>query len=407
MNKEQQEVFSLLVEIDKICRENHIPYYLSPQLTLRAVMHRPLSLNPLTGCVVMKTGDMERFRRAFRKKKKPGRVLESMYSYRFFPGFYLRYENTDTTCYCLHVGKNFRDPGLGVNILPLRGGPASDKKEKILGILETGWLETCYSYGVEWKFSSMMWGAGMRMLCLFGRRRVGKSLYKLFVRGRENPREGVYLLKSSRTETRAYPANIFSGTREAQLEGYSFLIPENYKTYLKTAFGENYARISPGTYRNNFTVMTSAEVGCRDFLKEIGSQEHFLKARRRQFLTDTPMRRTKEHFEEAWDHIKLYGTGSEMKTGLREKKEYIFNLYQSGDLMRLESVFRPYTRWIQRCMEKGEFYPLDQDLMEIYLNYLEETAQGALAGRLRANDFAKVPKSARMMGTVSADKKTK
>lgn len=382
MNKEQQEVFSLLMEIDKICREYRIPYYLSPQLTLRAVMNRPLSLNPLTGCVVMKVGDMERFRRAFGKKKRRGRVLESMYSHRFFPGFYLRYENTDTTCYCLHVGKNFRYPGMGVNILPLRGGPASGRKEKILDILETGWLETCYSYGIEWRFSSMMWGMLMRVLCLFGRGRAGRQLYRLFVRGRRNPAGGSYLLKNGRTEARSYPADIFDRTREMPLEGYSFLIPDDYKRYLRTAFGENYAQISPGVYRNNFTVMTSTEVGCEEFQKEAGSQKRFLNARRRQFLMDTPMRRTKENFENAWDHIKLYGAGSEMKTGLRQKKEYIFNLYECGDLMRLEGVFRPYTRWIQWCMEKGEFYKLDDDLMEIYLKYLEETAQGALAGRL-------------------------
>ncbi len=383
MNKEQQEVFSLLMEIDKICRENRIPYFLSPQLTLRAVMNRPFSQNPLTGCVVMKTGDMERFRRAFKKKQMSGRVLESMCSHRFFPGFYLRYENPDTTCYCLHVGPNFRYPGLGVNILPLRGGPASEKKEKILDILETGWMETCYSYGIEWKFSSMIWGMGMRVLCLAGRGRVGKSLYRLFARARKNPRGGAYLLKSSRTETKSYPADIFDGVRDAELEGHSFLIPENYKKYLRTAFGENYAQISPGVYRNNFTVMTSAEVGCGEFLKEIGSQKRFLNARRRQFLTDTPMRRTRDHFEEAWDHIKLYGTGSELRTGLRQKKEYIFSLYECGDYMRLEAVFRPYTRWIRRCMDKGEFCGLDDDIMELYLNYLEETAQGELAGRLR------------------------
>lgn len=383
MNKEQQEVFSLLMEIDKICREYGIPYYLSPQLTLRAVMHRPFSLNPLTGCVLMKTGDMERFRRAFRKKKMSGRVLESMYSHRFFPGFYLRYENPDTTCYCLHAGKNFRYPGMGVNILPLRGGPASEKKEKILEILETGWQETCYSYGIEWKFSSMMYGMGMRVLCLFGRRQVGKRLYALFVRARSNPGRGAYLLKSSRTETRSYPADIFDETREAELEGYSFLIPANHIKYLKTAFGENYAQISPGVYRNNFTVMTSAEVGCEEFLKEIGPQEHFLNARRRQFLADTPVRKTRDRFEDAWNHIKLYGAGSEMNTGLRQKKEFIFNLYECGDYMRLEGIFRPYLRWIQRCMEKGEFYKLDDDLMEICLKYLEETAQGELAGRLK------------------------
>lgn len=128
LKREQQEVLSLLKEIDMICRKNKIPYYLSPQLTLCAVTGQPFPQNPLCGVVLMKTGDMERFRIAFEERSRDRRALESMKNNKRFPGFYLRYENMDTLCYRLDQGQNFKYPGIGVDILPLRGKIPSRKK---------------------------------------------------------------------------------------------------------------------------------------------------------------------------------------------------------------------------------------------------------------------------------------
>ncbi len=383
MNREQQEVFALLKEIDEICGKYQIPCFLSPQLALRAYMKRPFSRNPLTGTVVMKTGDMEKFRRAFEREKTPGRALESMVNNPSFPGFYLRYENRNTTCYCLHAGDNFAAPGFGINILPLRG---TGRREKMLKALETGWQESCYSYGVEETVSSLMQGALMGILTLQDRKAAGQMLYRLFVRERKYPADGQYVLKTSRTEEKTYPADLFDRTARLELEGYSFSVPENVTRYLRISFGERFAQIPAGVYRNNYTVITSAEVGCEEFLRESGSRNKLLRDRRRQYLLDTPVRKTRENFEAAWDHIKLYGAGSEMKTRLNEKKEFILHLYESRDLIRLEGVFRPYTRWIRRCLEKGEYYPLDPEMMQLYLQVLDDTGQGELACLLREKE---------------------
>ena len=41
-----------------------------------------------------------------------------------FYGFFLRYTDLDTLCFRLNEGRNYKYPGMGVDILPLRGKTA-------------------------------------------------------------------------------------------------------------------------------------------------------------------------------------------------------------------------------------------------------------------------------------------
>ena len=66
----------------------------------------------------------------------------------------------------------------------------------------------------------------------------------------------------------------------------------------------------------------------------------------------------------------------------QEKKDYIKNLHKNKDYMRLEAVFRPYTRVSQRCLKENEIYASDEELMEIYLDVLEKTGNSELKGQI-------------------------
>ena len=75
LRKEQQVVLSLLKEIDKICRKEKIDYYLSPRLTLCAITGQALPSDPMAGEILMKVGEMERFRLAVEDRISTGRAL--------------------------------------------------------------------------------------------------------------------------------------------------------------------------------------------------------------------------------------------------------------------------------------------------------------------------------------------
>ena len=138
MNREQQKVLELLKEIDIICRKNKITYFLSPYLTLCAVTERPFPLNPEAGVIYMKTGDMERFKNVFEEEPVLRRALESMDSYKYFPGFYLRYTDKDTLFYKMDDYGKFQYPGMAVRILPLQCeyGPGENISGTVCGKMD-------------------------------------------------------------------------------------------------------------------------------------------------------------------------------------------------------------------------------------------------------------------------------
>lgn len=382
MKREQQEVLSLLKEIDKICRKNKIPYYLSPQLTLCGVTGQPFPQDPLCGVILMKIGDMERFRKAVEENPPERRALESMKNNKRFPGFYLRYENMDTLCYRLDEGRNFQYPGIGVDILPLRGKIASRKKHLWNRALEVGWQQSCYRYNNKPGLKSSLCKLPIRIFSLRGRARLGGRLYEKFLG--EQAAEGCdeYVLRLSQTETLYYPAEIFKRTAQLELEGNKFLVPNGKIWYLQKTYGYDYENVPAEELKPDWAVMTSALVGYEEYFQETGSLKKLIKARRRQYLKDSIGRRRQRYYNWCWSYAKLCAGQRVLDTFYEEKKDYIKNLYKNGDYVRLEAVFRPYTRMTQRCLKEKEIYASDEETMEIYLDVLEKTGDIELKGQI-------------------------
>lgn len=373
MKKEQQEVLSLLKEIDTICRKNKISYFLSPQLTLCGVTGQPFPQNPLCGAVLMKTEDMERFRLAVEEACPDRRVLESMRNNKHFPGFYLRYVNQDTLCYRLDEGNNFRYPGIGIDIVPLRGKIKSRKKHLWIRALEVGWQKTCYYYSEKPGLREFLCIFPVRILSLGGKSRLGRKLYDRFVSLQPAAGSQEYVVRVDRKQTLYYPAEIFKKAVPMELCGERFLVPDGKIWYLQKTYGLNYEEVLAEEWKPDWTVMVSALIGYEEYFSETGSLKKLIRARRRQYLMDAVGRRRQRYYNWCWNYAKLCGAQRELDKFYEDKKDYIKNLYKNGDFMRLETVFRPYSRMMQRCLNEKEVYASDEEVMEIYLDVLEKT----------------------------------
>lgn len=373
LKREQQEVLSLLKEIDKICRKNKIPYFLSPQLTLCGVTKQPFPQSPLCGVVLMKTEDMERFRLAAEDDCPDRRAVESMKNNKHFPGFYLRYVNKDTLCYCLDEGNNFLYPGIGIDIIPLRGKIPSRKKHIWNRVLEIGWQKSCYYYNEKPGAVTMLCKLPIKLMSLEGRGRLGRNLYKKFLKGQAAGNCEEYVVRMDRRNTFYYPAEIFKKTSVMELEGEKFLVPDGKIWYLQKTYGWNYEEIPAEDVKPDWSVLVSALVGYEDYMADVGSIKKLIRARRRLYLWDSIGRRRQRYYKWCWNYAKLCADHRELDKFYEGKVDYIKNLYKSGDLMRLEAIFRPYTRMMQRCLKEDEIYVSDEEVMKIYLDVLEKT----------------------------------
>lgn len=382
MKREQQEVLSLLKEIDVICRKHKIDYYLSPQLTLCGVTGQPFPQNPLAGVVLMKIPEMERFRHVFEEEQPKSRVLESMLNNKRFPGFYLRYENVDTLCYRLDEGRNFRHPGMGVDILPLRGKISSRKSHLWNRVLEVGWQQICDSYNDKPGLKKFFCKLLVRVRCLGGRTRLGRSLYSKFCKKQGIGETEEFILRVDKETAYYYPPEIFDGTSELTLEGEKFLVPRQKIWYLQRTYGADYEQVPAEEYTPDPAVMASTMISCEEFFQETGSLDKLIKTRRRQYMKDSLGRRRQRYYNWCWGYAKLCASKRNLDAFYEKKKDYIKNLYKNADYMRLETVFRPYTRITQRCLKEKEIYVSDEEILEIYLATLEHTGNEELKAQV-------------------------
>lgn len=383
MNKKQKVVLSLLKEIDEICRQHDITYFLSPRLTLSAVNGHPLPLNPMAGSVLMKVSDMERFRQVLEENPREKRALESMKSHKWFPGFYLRYENTETVCINMDRARDYAYPGIGVNIYPLRTEISSGFKRRKNTLEEIGWQELCkvstQTKSKKLKLSKLL----IKLRCMAGgQQRQAAGMYDSFCRLQQNPGAERYVLKQKKRKL-YFPAEVFESSKEVELEGETLQVPANTEEYLTICYGENYQDVKELTYTMPTQMVVSARVSYTQFWKEAGDFEKYSKERRKNIRRLARNRNRKKYFNQCWKYVTFCGARMNMGFRYEVRKDYIKNLYKNEDYMTLEKVFRPYFRMMQKSLKKGELFAEDEEIFAIYVDVLEKTGKTVQREKIR------------------------
>ena len=375
MNKKQKVIFSLLKEVDEICRKHNIKYYLSPRLTWCAVQGGNFPQNPQSGAVLMRVPDMERFCQVVEEDPAEHRALESMKTHKYFPGFYLRYENTDTVCIDLDRTRDYAYPGLGINILPLRIPAASEHRENRLIKKEAEWRQI-HAPGNAVRDTEFTWSkAWMKFLCAIeGRNQVAAGIYNgLCKKQQENPTE-VYTLMNGR-KSHSYPSAVFENTRQVVLEGESFPAPGDVETYLNISYGKGWRNMTEPRYMVPARLVVSARVSYMQFWKDSTDFEKYCRERQKNLSRLGKSKGMKAYFNQCWDYVEFCGERMNLGLSYVKRKDYIRNLYKNEDYMTLEKVFRPYYQMMQKSLEKGEICAEDIEILDIYTDVLEKTGR--------------------------------
>ena len=380
MNREIKEVVKLLGEIDKICKREGIPYYLGPQLTLCCVTGQEVT-SPHAGVVYMRTADMERFRLAFEREPQDGRIVESMNNNKRFYGFFLRYTDLNTLCFRLNEGRNYKHPGMGVDILPLRGKQRFRPAHLWTRAQEVGWNELADYYGDRWSKKRALCRMAMRLRLITGRGRLGKSLYRMLCRRMnvENTQEYVVRLKK---KTKYFPVETFDETRTVELEGKKFPVPADINTYLTRYYGADYQQKVLPVYTPKVSEMVSARIRYEDYFQEVGSQKSFIRKRMRTRKKSGRASRRKKYLNWSWNYVKFCAYKIELEKYYLDNKDYIINLYKNKDYPALEKAFNPYTRATVKSLKNDEIFIPDEELQHIYLDVLNKTGRTRLKAKI-------------------------
>lgn len=228
-------IYSLLIEIDEICKRNNIDYFLANRLALIAYRGNEGD-DYNTGRIFMTAENLKKFIKACEVEITESRVIEWMGNNERFPGVFLRYINTDSTYYTTKRLCTENNLGMFITIDVLR--PAR-KNEKYYHTIENAWKNFSFDMpagGKKWEnkvLKILKTGSA-----IFGREKISKFLIKFFLNRYQSKYavERFYLHEDVKKTRRYYSTNFFKEAVNVKLYDKYFKVPQNLDKYIKKQY---------------------------------------------------------------------------------------------------------------------------------------------------------------------------
>jgi len=370
MKKVSDTIYTMLREVDEICRKEAIPYILSPELSRIAALGMDLNENPLSGIVYIHMKDMERFREAAERNMPEKRALDSMEVNKRFPGFFFFYSATDTVCYCFNRGRNYRDPGIGIYICPLRPSEIPGARYRWISKLENGWKNTCDLYGETVTSQDILPICLTRLMGLFmTRKRLGRFIFRqLCLCGRN--RNSADTLTAEKGCSEAFSSSLLNKLKKVRIRETEFSVPAGLGKYLSAQYGKGWRRYRRKEFIPSNVWLVSPLLSYKELFDTYPWIQRKSSDRRKLFVkSDALGEQFKAGFEELWADMKQLEAGLKLESFYLKRLDYIRNLLESRDIQKLKKIFKPLDSWRKAGPTAYGDRHFSDSVMELYDAY--------------------------------------
>ncbi|MCQ2530835.1 MAG: LicD family protein [Lachnospiraceae bacterium] len=219
---------NLLNEIDDICKENNITYYLWNDSLLQAFFWQDYCNTKADLRIAMDTANIKKFIEAVNKKNQPGRALNYMGNNEYYHRFNVKYCNTDTLDFHINFNGEGDTFGMYVSIEILRNRRNSKIGNAMNTLLEVGY-QMQSSFKAKRFRNTAAYDFVKVLMNLTGRKKFTSNLFnRLLKEGQKDNQEELYTVGESKKKT--YYEKEWLGTpAELKLGDRFYPVPEKYK----------------------------------------------------------------------------------------------------------------------------------------------------------------------------------
>ncbi len=240
----QERLLDLLLEIDEICKEHGITYYIDGGTTLGAVRHRGFLPWDDDADIMFTRENWLKFEKAVRENPRPNRVIEGMHNCPDYTMVYARYCATDTTCILrTSMIDQFRS-GLFIDLFILDPIPDTPESRKEYFDILYGYCEYLNPFyydtiiGVnEWydKFRKMGAEQGRQAVIDFVEKKLFSYPDELGMTYGFRYDNGLFI----------YPRDVVGKPVYVPFENTFLPVAERVEDYLRIHYGDNWHMIPP------------------------------------------------------------------------------------------------------------------------------------------------------------------
>lgn len=308
MKDKMQIQFELLMEVDQICRENHLYYILCDNTAFYAYEQKSIQKIVGTPRIAMTMQDAERFGEIVGKKM-PDRYFESRKNSPDYVGFTASYGNKNTTKYDMFTGKNRINHGIEIEILYIVDSVNNPLQRKLNRILEICWTAVVIQGVTKKEFAFWLCQSLANLFrSIIGKQRFGRLYYNYIL----NAKGKIDLLAMKKDQNvliqkSKIPAELLQDRESYMVDGYPFMVPKDLETFMVSYFGKMWKdqRFKDGLPKYDSQVVL-VDIPFQKIVPEIEKTYDIDKIREEYIYVlykQTPVYKEKKKIDNNWKHL--------------------------------------------------------------------------------------------------------
>ncbi len=387
MTEIQKTLFTLLCEVDGICRKYGITYFLHENTALEAVQKDHMGEERMIAEVIMRVPELLRFMEAFEKEKPAHRSLESWLNEPRYGDFGCRYVNDDTLYLDLPNYHHYRQYGFAVRISVLRDFPASRLKSKLATAKEIG-FEMTFAEGSraeakKYEFCEKL--VRPKLKTPESSLEFTRKMFDEFCGIYDNPSAQRCFSKYFRTQRHHFERSWFAEPIMTTLEGRSFPVPA--REYFVSMYGQGYmSRRLPGRKMTEY-IVADTEIPYKDYLKEIADiglpLNKYITERERYIRKQKAGQPKVDTIKHYWDLLFRTGDRFELYEQYAPIKKELLSMRREGRFDELSAALAPYREKLMKNYKLGLGLCFDPEIFDCMTDVLRRQGNGQLAAELR------------------------
>lgn len=372
----KNRLLSLLNEIKEVCNESNIPFFLSGELALCKYMNYPVRDNINDATIMVFADDVKKLITLLHNEEK-NRIVESLANNKKFPGFYLRYMDTNTTlCNCEDPSYNYETNSIGVDIEIICSRNTKGLRNKVLNVTRKKWHTghralyiTKSLKGKRFLVSQIYDKINKLFFKIIGNKNNMKKLFYAWLsQGDRNTSYYLIALNNGRLVT--MNSKCFDSVRYVDIEGVNFPVVSDLHAFTNVIY-PNKPKYKPT--RNEFYEL---DIPWSKYEKVLKAKKFNLKKlQRKQKKYDIWKRRKYTPFVKKRNHYYgfLFCSGDRVKFYKDydgEKRNRVRELYDAERYHEVAEEIEDYLEAIQYYASRNIGFCFDQLILEIAMNIL-------------------------------------
>ncbi|MBC5689811.1 hypothetical protein H8S37_12880 [Mediterraneibacter sp. NSJ-55] len=381
MTREQGVVLSLLDEIDEICDETGIKYYLIEHQLHNALLQKGIS--GYSADVAMSWKDFSVFRAYIQNYKKGAREFEGLENNRKMPGLFYRYVDSRTLLLDLDYAQAYTKFGIAVNIHIIQ------KESKLFRALS--FADRCIRIGgsrnvLDSKKKKAVY-AGIKALQKIMPHVWQKGLHKLFEKNcwtGENGQKPTIL--ADILWGAVLPGNFNQGIQKIWLSGHLYHTVKSPEAYMERRYGAGWRTKKLSPPAESYMVSTNPYVPYKEFMEQA-----YIKKMNRKFYKDRRrfLRVFKNEFKEydakekeGWKYLFAAEARIQCWKKYMPVKEELLRKWEEGKQDEVMLELEDYRVAVGEYKNSAMVPCFDPDIWYMYMTWLQENRWDALAVEL-------------------------